>query len=109
MSGMKTPISAGVSDYNSRLVTIQVTGVCRQSVLKTSNYQVRVPYSQMAQALRNINNQGGKVASVQLMGNEPVMANVDASSAKGDAHNAKEEKSPEKKAPVQKKSKRKRR
>lgn len=103
MSGMKTPTSSGVSGYNSRIVTIQVTGVCQQSVMKTSNYQVRVPYSQMSQALRTINQQGGKVASVQLMGNAPVMASSTAS-ADSDAPDAGE------KAPAPKKSsKRKRR
>ena len=74
MSGMNTLGSTGISDHQSRTVTIEVAGVCQQSVLKTSNYQVRVPYSQMSQAMQSINRQGGKVASVQLMGNPPVTA-----------------------------------
>lgn len=72
MASMNTLGCAGVSDYQSRTVTIDVTGVCQQSVLKTGNYQVRVPFSQMSQALQTINHQGGKVASVQLAGNAPV-------------------------------------
>jgi hypothetical protein len=71
---MKTITSAGVSDYQNRTVTIGVTGVAQQSVLKTGTYQVRVPYSQMSQALQSIHRQGGKVASVQLMGNPPATA-----------------------------------
>ncbi len=71
MSGMTTIGSAGISDYQNRPVTIGVTGMRQQSVLKTSDYQVRVPYSQMSQTLQSINRQGGKVAFVQLMGNPP--------------------------------------
>jgi phycocyanin-associated, rod len=72
MPGMKTIPSAGISDYQNRTVTIDVTGVCQQSVLKTSNYQLKIPYSQMSQALQSIHRQGGKVASIQLMSNPPV-------------------------------------
>lgn len=74
MAGMNVLGSAGISDHQSRTVTIEVAGVCQQSVLKTGNYTVRVPYSQMSQAMQSINRQGGKVASVQLMGNAPVVA-----------------------------------
>ncbi|MEL6469305.1 MAG: phycobilisome linker polypeptide [Cyanobacteria bacterium J06623_4] len=72
MAGMNVLGSAGISDYKNRTVTIEVAGVCQQSVLKTSNYQVRVPYSQMSEAMQSINRQGGRVASVQIMGNPPV-------------------------------------
>ena len=75
MSGMNILGSTGVSDYQNRTVTIEVTGVAQQSVMKTSNYTVRVPYAQMSQTMQSINRQGGKVASVQLMGNDPVVAN----------------------------------
>ncbi|MGB3671514.1 MAG: phycobilisome linker polypeptide, partial [Phormidesmis sp.] len=64
MAGMNTLGSAGISDYQTRTVTIEVAGVCQQSVLKTGSYTVRVPYSQMSQAMQSINRQGGKVASV---------------------------------------------
>ena len=74
MSGMNVLGSTGVSDYQNRTVTIEVTGVAQQAVMKTSNYTVRVPYSQMSQTMQSINRQGGKVASIQLMGNEPVVA-----------------------------------
>lgn len=81
MSGMNTLTSPGISDYQSRTITIGVSGVCQQSVMKTSNYQVRVPYSQMSQALQNINRQGGKVAFVQLMGNPSVYAGAASAAA----------------------------
>lgn len=76
MTNMNTLGSTGISDYQSRTVTISVTGVCQQSVLKTGNYQVRVPFSQMSQAMKTINHQGGKVTSVQVMGNPPVVADA---------------------------------
>lgn len=72
MSGMKTMGSASVSDYQNRTMTIGVTGMCQQSLLKTSDYQVQVPYSQMSQTLQSIHRRGGKVAFVQLAGNSPV-------------------------------------
>ncbi len=74
MTGMKVPVSSSVSSYDSRTVTIEVTGVRQQSVLKTGSYQTHVPYSQMSQALQTIHKQGGKVASVQLMNNPPANA-----------------------------------
>lgn len=74
MTGMNTLGSAEISDYQGRTVTIGVAGVCQQSVLKTGSYQVRVPFSQMSQAMKTINRQGGKVSSVQIMGNPPVTA-----------------------------------
>ena len=74
MAGMNTLGSAGISDYQTRTVTIEVAGICQQSVLKTGSYTVRVPYSQMSQAMQSINRQGGKVTSVQLMGNPPAVA-----------------------------------
>ena len=99
MAGMNTLGSAGISDHQSRTVTIEVAGVCQQSVLKTGNYTVRVPFSQMSQAMQSINRQGGKVASVQLMGNAPVVAGSAESDDDGDgqtasnANTAKEKKS----------------
>ncbi len=88
MPGMKTLASPGISDYNNRTVTIEVSGVCQQSVMKTSNYKVQVAYSQMSQALQNINRQGGKVVSVQLMGNPPARAGTSAPTAEAPASEA---------------------
>lgn len=98
MASMNTLGSTGISDYQSRTVTIGVTGVCQQSVLKTGNYQVRVPFSQMSQALQTINHQGGKVASIQLAGQAPVASasvNIDqkAEAAAPDEADDKESKS----------------
>ena len=64
MSGMTTTGDTNISGYGSRTVAIEVTGLCRQDVMRTSNYTVRVPYSRMSQTIQNINLMGGKVASV---------------------------------------------
>ena len=69
MSGMITT-GTNVSSYGNRTIAIKVTGVCRQDVMRTSNYTVKVPYSRMSQTIQGINRMGGKVASVSL-GNTP--------------------------------------
>ncbi|EKV01044.1 phycobilisome-associated family protein [Leptolyngbya sp. PCC 7375] len=68
MAGMTTTGCVGVSDYNSRAVTIDVASVARQSVAKSSNYQIKVPFSQMSQTMRNIAELGGKVVGVSVTG-----------------------------------------
>lgn len=69
MSGMITTGNTNVSTYGNRTIAIKVTGVCRQDVMRTSNYTVKVPYSRMSQTIQNINRLGGKVAGISL-GNE---------------------------------------
>ncbi|MGB3298830.1 MAG: phycobilisome linker polypeptide [Phormidesmis sp.] len=96
MSGMKTMPSAGISDYQNRTMTIGVTGMRQQPLLKTSDYQVQVPYSQMSQALQSIHRRGGKVAFVQLASNSPV------SSKSGNAEPDSQEASSPQKAPASK-------
>ncbi|MEO1671059.1 MAG: phycobilisome linker polypeptide [Cyanobacteria bacterium J06631_2] len=66
MSGMITTGDNSVSTYGSRTIAIEVTGVCRQDVMRTSNYTVKVPYSRMSQTIQNINRMGGKVAGISL-------------------------------------------
>jgi hypothetical protein len=68
MSGMITTGDTNISEYGSRTVAIKVTGVCRQSVARTSNYTVKVPYNRMSQTIQNITRMGGKIASVSLGG-----------------------------------------
>lgn len=72
MSGMITTGNTNVSTYGSRTVAIEVTGVCRQEVMRTSNYTVKVPYSRMSQTIQNINRMGGKVANISLGTTAPV-------------------------------------
>ncbi|MBO9999169.1 MAG: rod-capping linker protein [Cyanobacteria bacterium SID2] len=49
-----------------RTVVIEVTGLCRQNVARTSNYSVKVPFSSMSEVMQNISRMGGKVASVRV-------------------------------------------
>ncbi|NEP01801.1 MAG: rod-capping linker protein [Symploca sp. SIO2E9] len=65
MAGMNTTGTPTRSEYDDRTVEIEVTGVCRQDVMRISNYKVRVPHNRMVQAMQNINRLGGKVASVK--------------------------------------------
>ncbi len=74
MSGMITTGDTNISTYGGRTVAIEVTGVCRQDVMRTSNYTVQVPYSRMSQTIQNINRMGGKVAGISLGGTSAVKA-----------------------------------
>ena len=71
MAGMTTTGNTNISDYGSRTVEIAVTGVCRQDIMRLSNYTVKIPYSRMSQTIKNINQMGGKVAKVTLLPNKP--------------------------------------
>lgn len=66
MSGMRTTGDSKISEYSSRTVAIEVAGVCRQDVMRSSNYTVKIPYSQMSQTMQNINLMGGKVTGVSF-------------------------------------------
>ncbi|HEY9770685.1 MAG TPA: phycobilisome linker polypeptide [Coleofasciculaceae cyanobacterium] len=66
MTGMINTGDNNISGYGSRTVAIEVTGVCRQELTRTSNYTVKVPYSRMSQTIQNINRLGGKVANISL-------------------------------------------
>lgn len=73
MSGMITTGDTNISTYGNRTIAIEVTGVCRQDVMRTSNYTVKVPYSRMSQTIQSINRMGGKVAGISL-GNTKIEA-----------------------------------
>ncbi|MGL5943163.1 MAG: phycobilisome linker polypeptide [Waterburya sp.] len=72
MLGMINTGDTNISEYCSRTVAIEVTGICRQSMARTSNYTIKVPYSRMSQTIQNINRMGGKIASVSLVGTPSV-------------------------------------
>ncbi|MEM9135747.1 MAG: phycobilisome linker polypeptide [Cyanobacteria bacterium P01_F01_bin.42] len=46
------------------MVFFSVTGVCRQSMAKTSTMTIRVPRNRMAQAMQNIHRMGGRIADI---------------------------------------------
>ena len=64
MAGMTTTGLPKFSDYSVRNVVIKVTGLCRQDVMKTSHYEVKIPFSLMSQTIETIHRMGGKVSSV---------------------------------------------
>ncbi|MEM6501382.1 MAG: phycobilisome linker polypeptide [Cyanobacteria bacterium P01_C01_bin.89] len=76
MSGMLATGQVATGDYGSRTVTISVSGFCNQSISKTGNYQVRVPYGRMAQAMQNISRMGGKIEGVNVAGVEAAEASA---------------------------------
>ena len=84
MSGMITTGDTNVSTYGGRTIAIEVTGVCRQDVMRTSNYTIKVPYSRMSQTIQNINRLGGKVAGISL-GNEAAPSSESSASAESES------------------------
>ena len=78
MSGMVTTGSQSVSSVGSQTVCFTVEGVCQQDVAKTSNYVVKVPFSQMNAAYRSIGRSGGKIVAVQVGAAAPARAVADA-------------------------------
>ena len=54
-------------DYNSRMVEIEVTGLCRQEIIRASNYRVKVPYSRLSQKMQEITRMGGKIKDVRMI------------------------------------------
>ena len=71
MAGMNVTGASGVSSYSSRPVSITITGVCQQDVMKTTNYEIKVPFNQMSQVMQSINRMGGKVSAVSVAGVKP--------------------------------------
>ncbi|MEA5465410.1 phycobilisome linker polypeptide [Leptothoe sp. PORK10 BA2] len=67
MVGMTTGCSV-VGNYGARYVAIDVAGVINQATSRVSNYQIKVPLSQMSTAMHNISCQGGKVVNVEVLG-----------------------------------------
>ncbi|MEB3828943.1 HEAT repeat domain-containing protein [Phormidium sp. CCY1219] len=63
---MMLPERNTISDYNSRPVTIQVTGVRAQSVMRRSDYTITVPYARMSTTLQQIHRLGGKILKVTV-------------------------------------------
>ncbi|WP_088239795.1 phycobilisome linker polypeptide [Calothrix rhizosoleniae] len=66
MAGMTTTGLPKFSDYSDRNVVIEITGLCRQDVMKTSNYEMKVPFNRMSQAMQTIHRMGGKVANIRV-------------------------------------------
>jgi phycocyanin-associated, rod len=64
MSGMANNITPTLSDYDSRTVMIEVSGVS-QSWIRNSHYVTKVSYSRLSNAMQQITRMGGKIISVK--------------------------------------------
>ena len=67
MAGMARTGATSLSDYNSRVVAIEVTGLCRQSVMRTSNYRVKVSCFCLGRTIQSISPMGGHIARVTIL------------------------------------------
>jgi len=66
MSGMTAMGACSPSNYDSRTVIIEVSGLCRQDISRTSNYQVKIAHSSMMPAIQNIIRMGGKIDKITV-------------------------------------------
>ncbi|MCL2933465.1 MAG: hypothetical protein MGG11_14805 [Trichodesmium sp. MAG_R03] len=67
MTQMTTIGTPQMSNYDGRIVEIEVTGVCRQNIKRVSTYKKKVAHSRMNEAMREISSLGGKVVGVTLL------------------------------------------
>ena len=63
---MARMMTSGVSS-SATIVEFCVTGVCDQSLSKTSNFTVRVPRDRMSQGMQSIHQMGGQITDVKLV------------------------------------------
>jgi CpcD/allophycocyanin linker domain len=59
-----TSNTANLSDYGSRILTLQVTGMAQDSRLGT--YTMTIPHRCLSQTMQGIHRRGGKVVGVSL-------------------------------------------
>lgn len=61
-----TPGTNDVSDYNSRLVTVEVTGGKHREMMRLGTYTLTIPYSCLSQTIQRIHRLGGKINHVTM-------------------------------------------
>jgi CpcD/allophycocyanin linker domain len=66
MVGMTIPSGSTSSESDRRVVTIEVTGICNPSLMRTGTCTMTVPYDRFSQTLQGIHRLNGKVASVTM-------------------------------------------
>ncbi|NJN48499.1 MAG: hypothetical protein HC805_00115 [Alkalinema sp. RL_2_19] len=59
----------------NRMVRLEVTGLCQQSISHASNYTVTVPYASMSSTIQNISRMGAKVIGVHVSDIKAAAAN----------------------------------
>ncbi len=65
MYGIETTGTASSSDYNSRIVLVEVAGTSHKQ-LRNSNYTLRVSLGRLSQTIQRIAKTGGKIVSVVM-------------------------------------------
>ena len=61
---MITTGTTALSDYNNRTITIEVTGLCNQNVMRQGNFTFKVPYSRMSEMMKKIHRLGAQVVRI---------------------------------------------
>lgn len=62
-----TPISSNsLSNYGNRTVTLEVTGICNQQVMRTGTCTMTTSYNRLSQTIKGVHRMGGKVARVTM-------------------------------------------
>jgi CpcD/allophycocyanin linker domain len=61
---VSTPLSS--SNYGSRSVTLEVTGICNQQVMRTGTCTMTTSYNRLSQAIKGVHRLGGKVEKVTM-------------------------------------------
>jgi CpcD/allophycocyanin linker domain len=61
---VNTPLSS--SSYGSRSVTLEVTGICNQQVMRTGTCTMTTSYNRLSQTIKGVHRLGGKVEKVTM-------------------------------------------
>jgi hypothetical protein len=70
MYGMTTAGNSSISDYNNRIVLLEVIGVLNAQARNT-HYTMKVPYARLSQTVQRVSRAGGKIASVTMASFSP--------------------------------------
>jgi hypothetical protein len=70
MYGIAITGNSNTSDYNNRMVVLEVTGVLNAKVRNT-HYTIKVPYARLSQTVQRICRAGGKIGNVTMASFSP--------------------------------------
>ena len=62
--------SRGTSFSNSRQVTIRVTGMANNDLMRSSDCVMQVPYTRLNETMRLVQRTGGKITEVAVSGGD---------------------------------------
>lgn len=70
MYGIATAGDSSTSDYNNRILLLEVTGTLNAKARNT-HYTMKVPYARLSQTVQRICRSGARIASVTMAAFEP--------------------------------------